>query len=117
MSRAVRLYERLDRLEAELRAALVPILERAAAGKHDSIFTTTRFNPFPELRWSTCRETEALLLLADDILKLLCKLGEPTNTSVASRLLFYCEKWGDLSDHHRGTAQTLARQFLAELSS
>ena len=52
-------FERLDRLEAELRESLVPALQRTAAGHGNMLFVTRRTNPYPEMpafsaRWSSC---------------------------------------------------------------
>jgi len=111
----VKLYSRLDALEAELKEKLIPLLETAVVGKNDLVFCVEEFNPFLKLRFHTCKETEALIGLGRQVLALQNKLGEPSDDSIAARLCWYCRKWGDISNDHRKSAQGLARQFLDEI--
>lgn len=112
-----KLYSQLDRMEDELRARLIPHLEKAAGGANDLVFCVPDFNPFEVLESRTDQETEELVLLGRRILSMRQKLGEPTDGVPAERICWYCRKWGDLSDQHRSSAPELAQSFLKELRS
>lgn len=110
-----KLYSQLDQMEEELREALIPHLEQAAAGKNDLIFCIPDFNPFKELRFKTDSKTEELVQLGRQILALRDKLGESSDGTIAERICWYYRKWGDTSDSHRKAAQGLAKEFLKEV--
>jgi hypothetical protein len=112
-----KLYSQLDRMEDELRARLLPQLERAANGDNELVFCVSDFNPFPELSSRTHPETEELVLLGRRILSMREKLGEPLDGTPAERICWYCRKWGEVSDNHRQSASGLAQSFLEELRS
>lgn len=111
-----KLFSQLDRLEEELRARIVPHLENAASGKNDLVFCTSDFNPYPELKTRTDKETDDLIQLGRQVLSLQEKLGEPSEGSIAERLCWYCRKWSDSKDRHRNSVQALAHAFLQEIS-
>lgn len=110
-----KLYTQLDSLEDELGARIVPHLENAVNGRNDLIFCTTDFNPFPELKSKTDKETDELIQLGRQILALREKLGEPSAGCIAERICWYCRQWGDTHDSHRKSVQALAQAFLQEI--
>ncbi len=110
-----KLYSQLDRMEEELRERIVPHLEEATAGKNDLVFCASDFNTFPDLKFRTDAETDALIQLARQILVLSEKLGESSGSTIAERICWYCRKWGDTGDNHRKSAQRLAAEFLQEI--
>lgn len=112
-----KLYSRLDALEAELEARLVPHLRVAADGKNDLIFCVKAFSPFRELRFSTDKITEELIGIGSQILSLRQKLGEPSDGTIADRICWYCREWGNTGNHHRASGAGLAKQFLAEIEN
>lgn len=107
-----RTLRRLVALEEELKETLLPLVEDAAKTGRQ-VFWSQRFNPWPQMRHLIGDETEELLKLADAVLALRAKLGEPEQC-LASLLLRYCKKWGNLDDHHRGGPDRMAREFLVE---
>lgn len=113
----VKLYTQLDSLEIELEQKLIPLLEQAAEGKNDLFFCVEDFNPFPELKSKTNRETESLINMGVQILALKNKLGEPSEGTIAERICWYCREWGNLGNNHRKSVQGLARQFLEEIEN
>ncbi len=110
-----KLYTQLDDLESELREKLLPHIENAAAGNNDLVFCVKEFNPYPELNNRTDSTTESLISLGRKILGLMDKLGEPSEGTIAERICWYCNEWGNSSNHHRKSASGLARQFLEEV--
>lgn len=117
MGRHAKLFERLDQLEADLRARLVPMLRLAADGRHDLVFAAARVLPESYPRHMANREMDELLGLADEILSLRAKLDSPDDDGIAPRLHAWCAKWADRSDHHRGNPARMARELLAELDA
>ena len=111
-----KLYSQLDRLEEELRSRVVPHLENASRGKNDLVFCTSDFNPYPELKSRTDKETDDLIQLGRQILALKEKLGESSEGSIAERLCWYCRQWADTKDSHRKSVKALALAFLQEIS-
>ncbi len=111
-----KLYTKLDSLEAELEERLVPHLEKAATGENDLVFCVPAFNPFKVLKSKTDIEMGELVELGSQILLLKNKLGELSEGSIAERICWYCREWGNLENHHRGSAQGLAKQFLDEIN-
>jgi len=111
-----KLYTQLDSLEDELRDRIVPHLENAVNGRNDLIFCTTDFNPFPELKSKTDKETDELIQLGRQILALREKLGESSADCIAERICWYCRQWGDTHDSHRKSVQALAQAFLQEIA-
>ncbi len=112
-----KLYTQLDVLESELEEKLIPMLEQAAEGKNDLVFCVKGFNPFPELASRTDDKTKALVNMGSQILALKSKLGEPSDGTIAERICWYCREWGNVENHHRKSAQGLARQFLEEIEN
>lgn len=112
-----KLYAKLDALEAELERTLLPHLRMAASGKNDLIFCVADFNPFRELKHKTDKQTEELIGLGVQILSLKEKLDEPSEGSIAERICWYCREWSDIKNHHRKSAVSLAKQFLAEIEN
>ena len=112
-----KLYTQMDQLEAELEARIVPHLEKAAMGDNDWVFCATDFNPNPRWNEHTDAETESLIRLGAQILGLKAKLGEPDEGSIAERICWYCRVWGAVKVDHAKAAQTLAQQFLADISA
>jgi hypothetical protein len=110
-----KLYTQLDSLEDELRDRIVPHLENAVNDRNDLIFCTTDFNPFPELKSKTDKETGELIQLGRQVLVLREKLGEPSAGCIAEKICWYCRKWGDVYDSHRKPVQGLAQAFLQEI--
>lgn len=110
-----KLYSRLDALEIELRASLLPHLRNAADGNNDLIFCVKAFNPFRELRHRTDKLTEELIEIGSQVLQLREKLGEVTDGIIAERICWYCREWGNTQNRHRPSGTTLAKQFLAEI--
>lgn len=110
-----KLYSKLDVLEIQLREEIVPHLERAASGDNNLIFCVSAFNPFRELRQKTDEKTEELINFGSQILSLKEKLGESSEGSIAERICWYCREWGNTGNHHRNSAQELAKQFLKEI--
>jgi len=111
----VKLYSRLDALEAELQEKVIPLLEQASKDDESLIFCVKDFNPFPELHSKVNNETEALISLGRQILSLQSKLGESSQTSIAARLCWYCREWADLGKPYVKHTQNLAKQFLEEI--
>lgn len=112
-----KLYSKLDALESELEERLIPHLENAVNGKNDLIFCVNDFNPYKELKHKTDKTTQELVSLGAQILALKNKLGEPSEASIAERICWYCRKWGDTNNHHRGSGEQLAKDFLKEITS
>ena len=112
-----KLYSRLDALEDELRELLLPHLRNAAEGKNDHIFCVKAFNPFHELKYKTDKLTEELIETGSQILSLRGKLGEPSEGTIAERICWYCQEWGNTENAHRPSGTGLAKQFLAEIEN
>ena len=110
-----KLYSKLDALEVDLRETLVPHLKKAARGNNDLIFCVKPFNPFPELKHKTDAVTEELVEIGSQALSLRDKLGEPSEGTIAERICWYCREWGSTGSHHKHSAISLAKQFLAEI--
>jgi len=110
-----KLYSKLDMLEAQLKEEIVPHLEVAAKGENNLIFCVSVFNPFRELKQKTDKKTEELISFGAQILSLREKLGESSKGTIAERICWYCREWGDKQNHHRDSAQVLAKQFLQEI--
>lgn len=110
-----RLYAQLDSLELELEEKLVPHLQEAAKGKNEFVFCAANFIPHLHLRSKADKNTAALISLGESILSLKTKLGDPSEGSIAERLCWYCDAWGNLADRHRNSGQELALQFLDEI--
>jgi len=110
-----KLYSQLDVLEDELRDRIIPHLENAINGNNNLIFCSTDFNPFPQLKLSTDKETNELIQLGRQVLALREKLNESTEGTIAERICWYCRKWGDSGDNHRKEVQGLAKAFLQEI--
>lgn len=113
----VRLYARLDELEDQLRLKIVPHLREATAGKNDLIFCVKEFNPFRNLKGRTDKQTEECIDLGSQILSLRSKLGEPTQTTIAERICWYCREWANTAHRHNLSGVNLAKQFLAEIEN
>ena len=114
------LFERLDRLEVELRGKLVPALKRTASGQDDMLFVTSRTNPYPELRWfagNTSTAGEDILSTAEEVLALAAQLGESTERLLATRGVHYFARATNLADPHRGAPAGVAADFLKELGA
>lgn len=111
-----KLYSKLDNLEAELKDRLIPHLTKAANGNNDLVFCVTDFNPFKELKYNTDKTTEELVEIGAQILALKSKLGEPSEGGIAERICWYCREWGNTKNHHRGSGQGLAKEFLEEIN-
>lgn len=111
----VKLYSKLDVLEAQLKESLYSHLKKAAEGKNDLVFCVKMFNPFRELRYKTDKFTEELIEIGSQILSLREKLGEPSNGTIAERICWYCREWGNTKNHHRTSGTELAKQFLLEI--
>jgi len=114
------LFERLDRLEVELRGKLVPALKRTASGQDDMLFVTSRTNPYPELRWfagNTSTAGEDILSTAEEVLALAAQLGESTERLLATRVVHYFARATNLADPHRGAPAGVAADFLKELGA
>ncbi|MBV1879588.1 MAG: hypothetical protein KUG79_18240 [Pseudomonadales bacterium] len=111
----VKLYSKLDTLEAELKALLIPHLERAAEGNNDLVFCARDFNPPKELKGLTDKKTEKLVAMGTQILALKEKLGEPSEGTIAQRICWYCRTWSSADNRHRKNAQSLAKKFLIEI--
>ena len=112
-----KLYSRLDALEAELEESLVPHLRNAADGKNDLLFCVKAFNPFRELSFRTDKLTEELIEIGSQILSLREKLGESSDGTIAARICWYCQEWGNTENHRRASGTGLAKQFLAEIEN
>ncbi len=112
-----KLYAQLDSLEGELDEKLMPHLEEAAKGKNEYIFCAKSFVPYVSLRKHADKLTAELIELLSDIFYLREKLGEPLDNTNAGRLCEFCEKWVNLTDRHRNSAQDLAIQFLKEIKA
>lgn len=107
-----KLYAQLDSLEEELREKLIPHIEAAAAGDNEFVFCVNEFNPHRALKGRIDATTEGLIVLGRQILRLMDKLGEPSDGSLAERICWYCNEW---ADHHSKGAQGLAARFLEEI--
>jgi len=110
-----KLYSKLDFLEVELVERLLPHLEKAAEGKNDLVFCVKGYHTFTGLNSRTDKYTAELIDIGSEILLLREKLGEPTEGTVAERICWYCREWGDVNNHHRTSAQGLAKKFLNEI--
>lgn len=110
-----KLYSRLDGLELELDERLVPHLKAAVEGNNDLIFCVKGYHSFQELKGKSDKITEELVAIGAQILSLKEKLGESSESSIAERICWYCREWGNTRNHHRKSAQALAKQFLQEI--
>ena len=110
-----KLYTRLDALESELKEKLIPHLTQAANGNNDLVFCAEGYNQSSELKHKADKTTEELISIGRQILSLKTKLNETSLGSIAERICWYCNKWGDVSNHHHNTAQALAKNFLDEI--
>ena len=113
----VKLYTKLDQLELELEQRLVEHLEVAAKGGNDFVFCVKGFHSFNELKCRSDKVTEELISIGSQVLGLREKLGESTEGTPAEKICWYCREWGNRENHHRNSAQSLARQFLNEIKS
>ncbi len=112
-----KLYAKLDNLEMELLANLIPHLRSAADGRNDLVFCVTAFNPFREFKHRTDPLTEELVEIGSQILVLNQKLGEPSVGTPAERLCWYCREWANTHNSHPHSAQRLAGKFLIEINA
>lgn len=112
----IKLYTKLDALEAQLHESLVPHLEQAAIGKNELIFCVRGFNPSHDLKDKTDKLTEELVEVGAEILSLREKLGEPTEGILAERICWYCREWSKSASKKRRSGEILAKQFLEEIS-
>jgi len=110
-----KLYTRLDALESELKEKLIPHLKQAANGNNDLVFCAIGYNQFSELKHKTDKTTEELIGIGRQILSLKSKLNEPSAGSIAERICWYCNEWGNVSNHHCNSTETLAKLFLDEI--
>ncbi len=110
MNARQKLYARLELSERELRAELIPALQRTADTRYD-LFCIRQLNPFTQLKHHTSKQGEALYTMAESVIVLATQLGENPDTLLASRVVAYFKKAVDLSDHHRGSPASLAAQF------
>lgn len=110
-----KLYSKLDSLENELRERLIPHLEQAADGENDLVFCVKGYHAIPELRSYSDEITEELVAIGSQILNLKQKLDETTEGTLAERICWYCREWANTENHHRKSAQGLAKQFLDEI--
>ena len=111
----VKLYQKMDLLETQLREGLVAHLKEAAEGRNDLLFCVTAFNPFAELRSRTDKLTEEFVDIGAQVLALRAKLGEPSDGTVAERLCWYCRQWSNSGKNHKTSGRELARKFLLEI--
>jgi hypothetical protein len=111
----VKLYQKMDLLEAQLREGLLAHLEEAAQGRNELLFCVTAFNPFSELKGRTDKLTEEFVDIGAQVLSLRAKLGEPTDGTIAERLCWYCRQWSNSGKNYRTSGKDLARQFLLEI--
>jgi len=112
-----KLYIQLDALESELKENLIPLLKQAAEGNNELMFCVSGFNTLPELKSRTNKKTEALVSIGSQILTLRGKLNEPSDGTIAERICWYCQKWSDLGNNQRKSAQGLAQEFLEEIEN
>ena len=110
-----KLYTRPDALESELKEKLILHLKHAAIGNNDLVFCAEGYNQYLGFKHKTDKTTEELIDIGRQILSLKTKLNESSAGSIAERICWYCNEWGNSSNHHRNSAKTLARNFLAEI--
>jgi hypothetical protein len=103
-------------MEAAFEDRLAPLLRECAAGKNDLLFCTTEFLPSHYPRTLASAQSDELLELADEICRLRELVAEPISDSFAWRFRECCRKANDLTDHHRGSAATIAARLLDEIS-
>lgn len=113
----IKLYSRLDSLEAQLQEALLLHLKHAVEINNDNIFCVKQFNAYRELKYKTDEHTEELVEIGSQVLALRSKLGEPTEGTIAERICWYCREWGNPENRHRSSGTGLAKQFLAEIEN
>ena len=113
MGRAAKLYLRLDALEASFREQLAPHLADCAAGRCGLLFCAREFLPASYPRCMPTGLADGLLAQAEEIRELRGLVGEPFVGSWAHQFRAGCRAWADATDHHRGSAQTIARRLLA----
>ncbi len=117
MTRAHRLYSRLDETENSFATQLRADLSACAQGKDDLLFCSGEFFPAHWPRNIPTQLADDLLQTVEEIRRLRKKAGEPFRGSLAWRFRQCCRQWADQSDSHRGSAQTIAKMLLAEVES
>jgi hypothetical protein len=110
-----KLYSKLDALEAELEARLVPHLRGAAQGKNDLVFCAKMFTASRAFKNTTDELTEELIVIGSQILSLRDKLQEPVIGTIAERICWYCREWAAKGNRRNASGAELARKFLAEI--
>jgi len=115
MGRTAKLYQRLDTLEAELARELVRHLTACAEGRNDLVFCSREFLPTHYPGNMPTELADQLLEKVEEIRRLREQVGAPFQGSLASRYRESCRQWADHSDAQRGSAQALAKKFLAEM--
>jgi hypothetical protein len=115
MGRADKLYRRLDMLEAAFAEELAEQLVTCAEGVNDLLFWSREFLPSHYPTSISTDLADKLLATVEVIRGLRVKVGEPFEGSLAWRYRECCRKWADHSDHHRGSAQSLAQRLLTEM--
>jgi len=113
----VKLYQKLDLLESQLREDLLAHLKEAVEGRNDLLFCVTAFNPFSELKSRTDKLTEELVDIGAQVLALRAKLGEPSEGTIAERLCWYCRQWSNSGKSYRTSGKELAGKFLLEIEN
>lgn len=117
MSRAAKLYHRLDTLEADLARQLLRHLTACAEGRNDLVFCAREFLPTGYPGNMPTDLADELLGRVEQIRRLREQVGEPFAGSLAWRYRECCRRWADCSDAHRGSARTMAERLFAEIAT
>jgi hypothetical protein len=106
---------RLAGIEQELAQRLVQILPTVVEGRRTAIFFNRDFNPFQFSPNHYDFESDELLELACDAIKLRRLTDSPFNEGVAVLFLEACRENADLIDKHRLGPKRLAERLLAAI--
>jgi len=117
MGRAAKLYQRLDTLEADFARQLVRHLTACADGRKDLVFCASEFLPAHYPGNMPTDLADDLLGQVEQIRQLREQVGEQFQGSPAWRFRECCRDWADISDAHRGSAQSIAKRLLAEIAT
>jgi len=114
MGRTDKLFEQLAGLETDFEERLVEALSATAKGGNQLLFMTVAAARQIGIRPTFACKAEEFLRSGHKLLKLRKKLKLPIGECLATRFIEACEHWSDASDHHRGSAQSVARRLLED---
>lgn len=112
VTRNQKLFLRLDDLEAEFADQLVEALQ--AVNSAWRLFLTPEAARHCGIHESNTITNQQFAVMAEDIAALRRKLEWEDADCLAVRFLAACSEAHDLSDAHRGSAETIAQRLLGE---